>query len=317
MVGILIILVVVAGLRAKQTPDMTREADVKVAEASRKYEQSQQAFGKIRDECEELSARFQLMRRQNQIRKAEYDRFMHYKTQLDNATRSYAETLGGDSQAAWELRREFSEIQAELDELNQRKEGIANQKPDAVVLENRPTPISRNADEEKEIQFRLKNGRIAFVPFPQLIDRLKISVMQRRNELLNKPRIEGTLGPVEGFQMEYRVARQDLPMEMANEVGTRSMIMLEECRMIPVGDDAALGESLADALKSSSQFRTRLAGCRQNEYTVTVWVYPDSFNEYQTIKDFLYHNGYRAAARPLEFGYPISASPMGTKSANQ
>jgi len=117
--------------------------------------------------------------------------------------------------------------------------------------------------------------------------------------------------------MEYSVVRRDLPMEMANEIGSRSMIMLEGCRMIPVGDDTKIGESISEALQSSSKFRTRLAGCRQNEYTITIWVYPDSFNEYQTIKDFLYKNGYRTAARPLEFGYPISASPMGTKSANQ
>ncbi|MDR1384433.1 MAG: DUF3450 domain-containing protein [Planctomycetaceae bacterium] len=317
MVGILIILVVVAGLRAKQTPGMTQEAEKKIAEASQKYEQSQQSFGKIRDECEELSARFRLIQQQNQMRKTEYDRFMQYKAQLENAAHSYAKTLGDDSQKTWGLQRELSEIQAELDELNRKKEGIVNQKPEAVVLENRPTPISRNADEEKEVQFRLMNGRIVFVPFPQLIDRLKVAVMQRRNELLNKPRIEGTLGPIEGFQMEYRVVRQDLPLEMANEVGMRSMIMLEGCRIIPIGDDAALGEPVANAIKPSSQFRARLAAYRQNEYTVTIWVYPDSFNEHQTIKDFLYQNGYRTAARPLEFGYPISASPMGTKSANQ
>jgi len=317
MVGILIILVVVAGLRAKQIPGMTHETEQKVAEVSQKYEESQQAFSKIRDDCEELSGRFHLMQQQYQMREAEYERFLRYKAQLENAAKRYAETLDGDSQKTWGLQRELSEVQAALDELNRQKEWAANQKPDAVVLENRPTPISRNADEEKELQFRLINRRIAFVPFSMLIDRLKVAVAQRRNELLNKPRIEGTLGPIEEFRMEYSVVRRDLPMEMANEIGSRSMIMLEGCRMIPVGDDTKIGESISEALQSSSKFRTRLAGCRQNEYTITIWVYPDSFNEYQTIKDFLYKNGYRTAARPLEFGYPISASPMGTKSANQ
>ena len=50
------------------------------------------------------------------------------------------------------------------------------------------------------------------------------------------------------------------------------------------------------------------------QYTITVWTYEDSFAEYRRLKKELYSLGYAVAARPIELGMPIGASPTGSKS---
>ena len=49
--------------------------------------------------------------------------------------------------------------------------------------------------------------------------------------------------------------------------------------LVPVRDD--LGEPLDVALQPQSQFRSILSSFNPNEATVTVWVYPDSFDQFR------------------------------------
>ncbi len=60
--------------------------------------------------------------------------------------------------------------------------------------------------------------------------------------------------------------------------------------------------------------RTILAGFDPNQATVTVWVYPDSFEQFRVLKEELYKLGYLTASRPMPEGQPISGSPQGTRS---
>jgi hypothetical protein len=52
-----------------------------------------------------------------------------------------------------------------------------------------------------------------------------------------------------------------------------------------------------------------------NRTTVTVWVYPDSFNEFRQLKADLFQRGYATAGRPMPEGHPIGGSPDGSRSA--
>jgi hypothetical protein len=54
-----------------------------------------------------------------------------------------------------------------------------------------------------------------------------------------------------------------------------------------------------------------------NRYTITIWTYPDSFDEFRKLKKILYQQGYAVAGRPLPEGMPIGASPSGSKSSAQ
>ncbi|MCL2119171.1 MAG: hypothetical protein FWH27_12170 [Planctomycetaceae bacterium] len=317
MVGILIILVVVAGLRVRGLPLLSKADESKVTAAAEQFDRQQSAFESINRECLELTERFESMKTLHELREEESQRFLQYKAWLEHTIQSHIQTMDADSQTGFQLQRQLAEVDAMLEKLEHEKNWLNQQKPEAIVLENIPTPISSNADSEKEVHFRILNGRITHVPFRYLRTQLETEIMRRRNDLMTQSRVTGVLGPIDGFRMQYSVVRQDLPMHLAQEAGVRSVVMLERCEMVPVGDDKMLGETIEQALSPNSAFNTCLLGCRQNEYSVTVWVYPDSFGEFQKIKNYLYRSGYRTAARPMDFGQPITASPQGTRSANQ
>jgi len=72
---------------------------------------------------------------------------------------------------------------------------------------------------------------------------------------------------------------------------------------------------MAQALGPASEFRGRIANCRPQNTTVTIWVYPDSFDDFRALKAELFRLGYLTAARPMPMGEPIAGSPSGHRSA--
>jgi len=101
---------------------------------------------------------------------------------------------------------------------------------------------------------------------------------------------------------------------MAMETGRAgSYVQLTKWELIPVSGQ--LGETLEEAIQNDSTFRSRLSLLSPRDYTLTLWVYNDSFEEFRALRKELYHLGYSIAGRPLPEGVPIGGSPHGTKSA--
>jgi hypothetical protein len=120
------------------------------------------------------------------------------------------------------------------------------------------------------------------------------------------------IGPIENFDLEFILGTYNVPM--LGTVGTR--IALEYAEIVPRFEP--LGQPLREALASpQTEFRRKLSEFRRDIYTVTVWVYYDSFEEYQELRQFLSEQGYAIAARPMPMGHPIGLSPYGTRSSAQ
>ena len=77
------------------------------------------------------------------------------------------------------------------------------------------------------------------------------------------------------------------------------------------------GEPIQSALTNSQTLDIELAGRKPNSTTITVWVYPDSFAAFRSLKEHLYAKGFATAARPLPPNRPISGGPQGSRSAAQ
>jgi len=317
MVGILIILVVVAGLRVKQIPVEALVDHQKVAEASQKYEEKTTEFQAVQWDCVQLSRQLETMQTQFMIREAEQAQLIDYAASLEAQIRLHQETLDAGTRESFGLQRQLAETDARLDQLRQGTDWLQKNRPKAVTLENYPTPKTRMVQEnEKEVHFRLSGGRIAHVPMAQMFERLRLEVIKRQDELLtNRGQITGMVGPIDDFRLKYTITRRDLSMQMAYATGQRSVIELEKCEFIPNGPE--IGETVPEAFRDGSLFSQRLLATRQNESTITLWVYPDSFGIYQQVKDYLFKRSYLAAARPLNFGIPIAASPDGSRTSRQ
>ena len=92
---------------------------------------------------------------------------------------------------------------------------------------------------------------------------------------------------------------------------------IELDRFVLVPTDDNLGEPLQVALSEDSQFRSTLRQYDPDRTTITVWVYPDSFQYFRSLKAKLLELGYLTAGRPMPEGQPIGGSPDGTRSASQ
>ncbi|MFG0333406.1 MAG: hypothetical protein ACF8TS_08605 [Maioricimonas sp. JB049] len=191
---------------------------------------------------------------------------------------------------------------------------MTTEEPTTKTLRHRVTPVGRDVD-GAEIHFRLEGNRVAYVPLNDLAERLQRYIMRQRDFLLRQERYEGSIGPVDGFEMRYVIARQ--PMSVLDELkyGQRVIRMgVRQWIIEPL--DTLPTESLDEALRPGSRFYQALQGALPDA-TLTFWVYPDSFELHRQLQEFAHANGFSVAARPLPAGVPITGSPSGSKSQAQ
>jgi hypothetical protein len=90
---------------------------------------------------------------------------------------------------------------------------------------------------------------------------------------------------------------------------------VSEWHLEPV--DPLRGETVEAALADGSQFRKAVDSLDPQATAVTFWVYPDSFEVYRRVRDYLYDHDIMVAGRPLPEGIPIASSRRGTVSRGQ
>ena len=124
-----------------------------------------------------------------------------------------------------------------------------------------------------------------------------------------------TVGPIDGFRMQYQLAARDVKRQTEFGPVTGRSVSFERFRIIP--QPGLQGESVTAALAAGSQFRQILSRHEPRKTTVSVWLYPDGFSDHHQVKTWLYENGYQMASWPLKFGRQISGGPNGFKTSAQ
>ena len=316
IVGILIILVMVAGIRAQYSSANIPEpvGAQTMVDLDAKYQVLQtkeETAAMLRHSVEELNAQSQVVAEQIYRQSQEYAALFDFMTSARAGIEFAAEEKSQSFKEKIDLQRQLLETNAKLEQLDKTKQYFLQVRPQATVLENIPTPLAKTV-EEKEIHFRLLGGRIAYVPFAEFQLQLWRHVSEEQNRYSKQRSNVGKIGPIENFDLDFILGTYNFPM--IGSMGTR--IELEYAEFVPRYEP--LGQPLPEALASpQSEFRRKLSQFRRDIYTVTVWVYPDSFKEYQVLKQFLTEQGYAIAARPMSKGHLIGISPYGTKSSSQ
>ena len=174
------------------------------------------------------------------------------------------------------------------------------------TIDHYPNPIARTVFSQ-EIHFRLYKGKLVWVPLDELIETMKQHwrlIAENKSFVKTKQ----TVGPVENFRLQY-------DLDSRGE-GADRRVQFRKFSLIPVDQNA--GEPVDWALESSqSQWSTRLANYSPKTTTVSVWAYPDSYQEHSEIKKWLHTHGYQMASWPMEHGRLISGSPDGFKTSAQ
>lgn len=316
IVGILILLVMVVGLRALREPQQQPSADVAVDETSKEDVESAYRYAvATQAEVRDLIIRTVNVHQEALLREQE-------RTQLNTFVAAVAEEIDNrrskldvEQQRDFDLRRQLADAQLTLDDLGREQFALLSQAPEIEEIENLPTPLAQTVT-GKEVHLRLAGGHVAFIPIDELLGEFKQDIQENVWRLSEQDEIVQTVGPVQGFRLRYRlrkghfVVRHDSGMEQHG-----SMAQFMEWKLLPVA--AQFGEPVEQALLPNSDLLHSLKDYPPERTTVTIWTYPGSFDEFRLLRRALFDLGYATAGRPLPKGVLIGGSPYGSKSAAQ
>jgi hypothetical protein len=175
------------------------------------------------------------------------------------------------------------------------------------VLEHLPTPMARTVF-GTELHFRLLGHRLAYVPWDEVLERMKADAPRHVNKLKDTPRMEFSLPVIAGFGSRYVLRRADVEIETRIGTARQSGVELEQVYMVDVEQN--LGQPMTEVFSPTSELFSRLSGMKPQNTTVTIWVYPDSFDDFRALKADLFKRGFLTAARPMPMGEPIAGRPQ-------
>lgn len=305
IVGILIILVMVVGIRIKNAPPSDVDDTAAKGHVAQLGDESDALERDVlRLEQQVKSVTFS-MQAKHQERSTLAFLVAEHERQLDEAKKQ----LGSEHQAAFDLRRALAAVENDLKKLgNAKDEATKPKKKVPIQIRSYPTPISHTVF-GAEAHFQLKHRRLAWVPLDEMKDLCEQAARANLDRLQSVGEVSDVAGPRQGFQAEWVIERLD---EAEHDGRTPVNFSFE---LVPVSEE--LGERVEDALRPNSRFRVKLSDFPPRQSTVTLWIYGDSFVDYARVKELLYGLGYQVAARPLPDELNIGASNQGSHSAAQ
>lgn len=209
------------------------------------------------------------------------------------------------------LQRDWSQYSGLLAE----SEAAKQAKGPVKQVRHQLTPVSKEI-EGPELHFRIEEGKIAYVPMDELVDRVKSQVIRQKDWVVKFRQHQGTVGPIEGFSMEYVVERQALSVVDNPRGGGRGMVRIGVSSWTIQPEADLEGETVEQALRPESKFAQRLQQANA-ETALTFWVYPESFAAFRKLQAAAHSAGFKVSGRPLPTGLPITGSPHGSRSAGQ
>ena len=318
IVGILILLVMVVGLRSSQavatalgTSDSPPAQPAATADDVRAaYEVTADAERSVRETIRRgISARDEAMLREQERM------WLHAavaETEQEIAARRAR--LNTEDQRDYDLRRKLTEAQITLEELAREQIALASQEPAVEEIECEPTPLGKVVT-GKEVHVLLSEDHVAVVPFDELLELMKQDVAANIWRLRQEDELERTIGPVNGFRLRYWfiktavVARSESGTVMAG-----AFPQFSRCYFLPESEPA--GEPAAEAMLPDSGFARHLQRIRPGT-TVTIWTYPGNYDRLRELKRAIREFGLQIAVRPLPPGMPIGASRGGSESVSE
>ena len=308
IVGIIIILVMVVGGRAKQLSfSATARSNQQVEALEREVREMERSALVAESEIAELAvqtdtvataaaltgeARLELA---TAVAAAKAD-LEQRKKLLDSARVNAAEAAARRKQ-----------LEADIQNTSLEAEGLAHLPATTKEVLAYPTPIGRVVTGE-ELHFRLDGGRISYIPLTELFEQAKMQTRRQGESIASMQSRVESVGPVQGYGLDYVI---EAKIDQA-----RGQVLIRSREWVVRPTVQFMGETAAEAIAPNSKFRRVLADATP-ETTVTLWCYPDSFEAFRAIREELHKRGMPVAGRPMPEGAPIGGSTEGSKSVVQ
>tara|TARA_B100000809_G_scaffold193824_1_gene192901 strand:+ start:2414 stop:3400 length:987 start_codon:yes stop_codon:yes gene_type:complete len=313
LVGVLIILVMVVAVRARDgavDEQLVQTSSLEPVDVeSARFE----AEG-IREDIQRIEQLLQRQAMEIAYREKERDKVLQELRVLELLVQQQESHLDTSQQEKLQKQAMLGDLKHQLEDLEQARRTVEQMQSQPKVIQHRPTPMAKTVF-GTEIHFRLFQGRITYIPWDQLIERLKQDAQQKARNLSGEGKLTELIGPIGGFRMRYQLGVRRYLANTTDGPRMRQGLQLEQFELIPV--DPTMGEGVASAIEEGSRFLQTLGSFSSQRTTVTIWVYPESFIQFQQIKTLLHQRGFACAGRPLPAGALISGSPSGSLSAAQ
>lgn len=342
IVGILIILIVIAGVRVSRAPVIKKKpapieeiavADLIVPQAPTQTQEEPEPdvepdFVETTTPPEELTDKVQVAQAEIARLEADAAAIEAAKNELERRqAQGELQIVAGRTKLLKEKAvqethvRGIAELQAliaaqqkNLELLQSQFKDEQERAPKVQKLKHRVTPISRMVIGE-QVHFRLSNNKVSQVPILDLLEAAMRQAKVRGSDFGNSRTVYGTAGPIGGYLLQYKLeAIHASAAETARHGPGMVRIALTSFQLEP--EPEIVEESPAQALTRGSNFDLAIQTAEPGS-TFTLWVYPDSFPLYRQLQNRLHEAGLTVAARPLPNGIPIAGSPDGSASAGQ
>jgi hypothetical protein len=325
MVGIIILLVVVTGLRTSQATVRAAVEKVKFtgaadeAASKAQLQNAQRSAVVAESDLKGLMRQVVEVRGETALRDKERTYLSTYVAAFEQELNERRSTLSAEQQRDYDLRRKLAESQVTLESLSREQVALLSQPTDEVkAIENQPTPLARRST-GREVLLHLSGGYLAVIPH-ELVAETISDVNANLWRLRDQDRFINTVGPINGFRLRYLLGMvavnvggpPDPNIPGASQLPMAARPELIWYEIIP--EKSPLGEPVAKAIEPNSEFRQVLREHPCDTAVVVIAVYPDSIRELHDLKRELYAAGYATAEVPCLAGRPIKGSPRAPRS---
>ncbi len=325
MVGIIILLVVVIGLRTSQAVvDAVVEGGTATVapmkdDVTQEIQSVQQAVLVIEKDLENLMRQVVDVRGETSLRADERNYLTTYVAAFEQELNERRSALTTDQQRDYDLRRKLVESQTMLENLTREQVSLLSQPTEVEAIENQPTPLARRST-GKEVLLQLSAGHVAVIPH-ELVDATINDVKENIWRLRDQDRFINTVGPINGFRVRYLVG--SVPVSVGGRIDPKipgaasmqaTMARPELIWYEIIAERLPLGDPMEKAIAPNSEFQQLLHENPADNVVVVIAVYPDSIRELHQLKRVLYSAGYATAEVPCIAGRPIKGSPRAPRS---
>lgn len=322
MVGIIILLVVVMGIRTSQAT--IRHAVEQVAVVDDRAERDTKSeLDRATREAVQAQAELQGLLRQaveirseTALRERERNYLTTFAAAVDEELKARRDALSAEQQGDFDLRRQLAESQAELEKLSREQVALLSAPAESEVeaIRNQPTPLARLAT-GRRVALYLSAGYVAVIPEEEAAKEIVRDAKENVWRLRDSNYHIGTVGPIGGFRFRYLLA--SIPVEAGPPSGVRDrgvpdnypsarVISLVRYQLLP--ESAQCGEPVAEAIKPNSALRLALNENPSDVAHVIIAAYADSIRELHMLKRALREQNYAIAEAPYPVGRAVTVA---------
>lgn len=331
LVGILIILIMVVGITARdaivdaaigKTDEPVKPPTLSIPEPEPELPKAPPksqgpTLAEVNSMAQDVaSIQHEILDVQEQAKLAfeERNQLQLFLTSAETTLNQKQQELSSSKQEEVAQQRELLHTTSQLEELYDQIESLRDYRPEVKELAHYPTPLAKTVFGQEE-HFRLRHGRISYVPMERLVEAMKNDARSHLDRARRDGKAVARIGPMNGYVMQYTLVSRSYEMETSLGTATRGGIELQSFTLEP--ETEQIGFPIDEALQPGSRFRDIIASLDPSRTTITIWTYPDSYGDFRKVRDDLYEIGFTTAARPLPEDYPIGGSPQGSRSSSQ